>query len=58
MSKEDFQVLKDNEIYLKKEKCQFAREEVIFLGHKVGGGQLKMDEEKLRAIQEWEMPTW
>lgn len=52
-----FQVLRENELYVKKEKCDFAKEEVIFLGHKVGGGQLKMDEAKIKAIQEWEVPT-
>lgn len=42
-----FQVLRENELYVKREKCDFAKEEVIFLGHKVGRGQLKMDEAKV-----------
>ncbi|XP_043700305.1 uncharacterized protein LOC122651025 [Telopea speciosissima] len=52
-----FEVLKDNQLYVKKEKCSFAQEEVMFLGHKIGGGTLRMDKSKVRAIQEWEAPT-
>ncbi|XP_043717547.1 uncharacterized protein LOC122665462 [Telopea speciosissima] len=52
-----FKVLKDNQLYVKKEKCSFAQEEVMFLGHKIGGGTLRMDESKVQAIQEWEAPT-
>ncbi|KAJ4966593.1 hypothetical protein NE237_018442 [Protea cynaroides] len=39
-------VLRDNQLYVKKEKCAFAQEEVMFLGHKVGGGTLAMDDSK------------
>jgi hypothetical protein len=50
-------VLRENELYVKKEKFVFAQEEVRFLGHKVGGGKLRMNEAKDRAIQEWEAPN-
>lgn len=52
-----FQVLRDNELYVKKEKCSFAQCEVCFLGHIVGNGVLRMDEAKVQAIQEWKVPT-
>ncbi|KAG8377434.1 hypothetical protein BUALT_Bualt08G0032500 [Buddleja alternifolia] len=52
-----FQVLRENELYVKKEKCSFAKEEVPFLGHIIGHGKLQMDEAKIRAIVEWEPPT-
>ncbi|KAJ4971910.1 hypothetical protein NE237_005009 [Protea cynaroides] len=52
-----FKVLRDNQLYVKKEKCAFAQEEVMFLGHKVGGGTLAMDNSKVRAIKEWGIPT-
>ncbi|CAH9095580.1 unnamed protein product [Cuscuta europaea] len=52
-----FQVLRENELYVKKEKCMFATEEVHFLGHVIGHGKLMMDMGKIRAIVEWEAPT-
>lgn len=52
-----FKVLKENELYVKKEKCYFATNEVTFLGHKIKEGMLMMDEDKVRAIQEWKAPT-
>ncbi|GMQ12089.1 hypothetical protein CsSME_00054546 [Camellia sinensis var. sinensis] len=52
-----FKTLRENELYVKKEKCSFAKEEVSFLGHKIKGGKLSMEEDKVRAIKEWEPPT-
>ncbi|KAK8994845.1 hypothetical protein V6N11_045914 [Hibiscus sabdariffa] len=51
------QVLRLNELYIKEEKCVFAQQEVPFLGHIVGGGKIRMDHNKIRAIVEWEPPT-
>ncbi|XP_050212403.1 uncharacterized protein LOC126663714, partial [Mercurialis annua] len=51
-----FQVLRENELYVKKEKCDFAQKEVMFLGHIVGGGKLRMDKSKVQAIDEWKPP--
>ncbi|KAJ4729345.1 Retrotransposon protein, putative, Ty3-gypsy subclass, partial [Melia azedarach] len=52
-----FQVLRENELYVKKEKCSFAQREVYFLGHKIKDGMLMMEKAKVQAIQEWEPPT-
>nr|CAD1838500.1 unnamed protein product [Ananas comosus var. bracteatus] len=52
-----FQTLKEHSLYVKKEKCYFAQKEIMFLGHRVGGGLIGMDEEKIRAIKEWRAPT-
>ncbi|KAL9269125.1 Retrovirus-related Pol polyprotein from transposon 297-like protein [Drosera capensis] len=52
-----FKVLASNELYVKKEKCSFARQEVNFLGHVIKDGKLFMEEGKVRTIQEWEPPT-
>ncbi|XP_039018028.1 uncharacterized protein LOC120149241 [Hibiscus syriacus] len=52
-----FQVLRENELYVKEEKCSFAQKEVPFLGHIIGGGKLQMDKDKIRAIDEWKPPT-
>ena len=51
-----FQVLRENELYVKNEKCAFAQQEVTFLGHIVGRGKLCMDLAKVQAIQDWEPP--
>jgi hypothetical protein len=49
--------LQENHLYVKKEKCSFAQERIMFLGHQVGGGQIRMDMDKVRAIHEWQPPT-
>ncbi|RVW98488.1 Transposon Ty3-G Gag-Pol polyprotein [Vitis vinifera] len=49
--------LDKNKLYVKKEKCSFAKEEVSFLGHRIRDGKLMMDDSKVKAIQEWDPPT-
>ena len=55
--REVFQTLRDNQLYVKKEKCSFAQEEVPFLVHIIGRGRLRMDPTKVKAILEWEPLT-
>lgn len=45
-----FKVLKENELYVKKGKCSFAKEEVYFLGYKIKDSKLCMDKAKVKAI--------
>ena len=52
-----FRVLQENKLYVKREKCSFAKPEVEFLGHKITDGKLIMDKAKVKAIAEWEAPT-
>ncbi|KAE8689004.1 Detected protein of unknown function [Hibiscus syriacus] len=52
-----FQVLRENELYVKEEKCSFAQKKVPFLGHIIGGGTIQMDKNKIRVIENWEPPT-
>ncbi|XP_070007039.1 uncharacterized mitochondrial protein AtMg00860-like [Nicotiana sylvestris] len=51
-----FQVLQENELYITREKYEFAQLKVHFLGHVISNGELRMDEAKVHAIQEWEAP--
>ncbi|KAH9750077.1 Endonuclease [Citrus sinensis] len=51
------QVLRDNELFLKLEKCSFAQQEVEFFGHKIAGGKIMMENDKVKAILEWEPPS-
>ncbi|XP_057816049.2 uncharacterized mitochondrial protein AtMg00860-like [Cryptomeria japonica] len=53
-NKEVFKLLKMHELYVKKEKCAFAQQEVLFLGHIVGHYQIHLDLEKLPEIRNWE----
>lgn len=43
-----FQVLRENELYIKREKCDFAQSKIHFLGHVISSGELRMDEAKVR----------
>ena len=43
-----------NELYGKKEKCSSSKEEVSFLGHRIKDGKLMIDDNKVKAIQEWD----
>ena len=55
--KKVFKILRDNQLYVKREKCEFAQPKVHFLGHVISQGELRMDEEKVKAIRDWEAPT-
>ena len=45
--------LKENDLFVKPEKCMFHATEVDFLGMIVGQDGIKMDQEKVKAILEW-----
>ena len=45
--KKVFQRLREHKLYVKQEKCEFAREHITFLGHKISEGQIQMDERKV-----------
>jgi hypothetical protein len=43
-------------LYAKFEKCKFGVTEVDFLGHRIIQEGLKMDDHKVKAILDWELP--
>ena len=49
--------LQDHNLYLKLEKCKFAREEVEFLGMIIMKDTIKMDPIKLAGIRDWPIPN-
>jgi hypothetical protein len=51
------QKLKDNDLFLKPEKCQFHKDKVEYLSVIVGKGQVKMDPVKVQGITDWPVPT-
>ena len=52
-----FQRLRENRLYVKPEKYEFAQEEITFLGHKISADLIRMDKGKVQAIMEWSVPT-
>ena len=55
--KEVLRILRDNDLFLKPEKCIFHADEVEYLGMIVGKGQIRMDPAKITAIRDWPTPT-
>ena len=55
--KKVFQRLKEHKLYVKPEKCEFAWEQITFLGHKISEGHIRMDERKVQAVIDASAPT-
>ena len=49
--------LRDNDLFVKPEKCHFRVTEVDFLGMIISHDRIKMDPEKVNAILKWPEPT-
>ena len=56
-TKRVLQRLKENDLFLKLEKCTFNVPEVEFLGMVVGHNHVKMDPAKVEGILNWPTPT-
>ena len=50
-------VLKKEKLYVKLSKCEFWKTSLVYLGHIVGHGQLKVDPSKVETIVNWPKPT-
>jgi hypothetical protein len=51
------QALRENQFYANPKKCDFMKEEISFLGHRVSANGLKVDPQKVRAVADWRVPT-
>jgi len=51
------QVLQDNYLIAKLEKCVFHVPEIEFLGHIISGTQIKTDPTKIAAVKDWPVPN-
>ena len=51
------QRLRENDLYLKPVKCEFAKTKIEWLGMVIEEGQITMDLGKLKGIQDWPTPN-
>ena len=51
-----FQKIKDAGLKLKRDKCQFMKEETKFLGHIINKNGIKTEESKIQSIKDYERP--
>ncbi|WVZ24525.1 hypothetical protein V8G54_003069 [Vigna mungo] len=51
------QILQHHQLYAKLSKCSFGLQEVDYLGHTVSGKGVAMNQEKIQAVMQWNIPT-
>jgi hypothetical protein len=56
-TKKVLDTLQRENLYVKLSKCEFGKTALVYLGHIVGGGQLKIDPSKIDVIVNWHEPT-
>jgi len=49
-------IVEKHNLCIKRSKCDFNMEEIPILGVIVGKGQVKMEQEKIKAVKEWKTP--
>lgn len=54
--KEVLETLRKEKLYCKKSKCEFFRERIPFLGHTLSSEGKGMEEDKVKAINDWPTP--
>jgi len=50
-------IAEKHNLCFKRSKCDFNIEEIPILGVIVGKRQVKMEQEKIKAVKEWKTPT-
>jgi hypothetical protein len=51
------QVLHENKLFLKPKKRSFGQQTLTYLGHIIGNGEIRMSPEKIKAVDEWPIPS-
>ena len=49
-------IAEKHNLYFKQSKCDFNMEEILILEVIVGRGQVKIEQEKIKAVKEWKTP--
>jgi hypothetical protein len=52
-----FQILRANQLFIKKSKCTFVQSQLEYLGHIIGEQGVQTDPAKIQAVQDWPNPT-
>jgi len=50
-------IAEKHNLCFKRLKCDFNMEKIPILGVVVGKGQIQMEQEKIKAVKKWKMPT-
>ena len=50
------QILRNNDLYLKPEKCEFYKEKLNYLGFMISKDHVAMEDAKIDAIRDWPIP--
>jgi len=53
---EILQTLQDNKLLVEREKCEFHKQKVEFLGYEILPGEVRMSPSKIESIREWPVP--
>lgn len=51
-----FSILKENQLYVNREKCNFGQEAVTYLGHVISSSGVVVDPDKIQVIINWTSP--
>ncbi|XP_020080879.1 uncharacterized protein LOC109704544 [Ananas comosus] len=54
--KKVFMLLEEHELRLNPIKCKYSKQGLVYLGFVVGGGELQIDSDKVKATKEWPRP--
>jgi len=52
-----FELCRKHQLYLKPSKCKIGQHSIAWVGHTLQAGKQAVDENKIKAIQEWKIPT-
>jgi len=54
---EVLEIFRRRKLYAKSSKCEFGRQELGFLGHRLSAAGVSVDPRKVQSIREWATPT-
>ncbi|KAK9130261.1 hypothetical protein Sjap_010748 [Stephania japonica] len=54
---EVFLILQENQLYLNLDKCSFRQKKLLFLGFAISAEGIHVDDRKIKAIQDWPIPS-